>query len=202
MKNHFYSPRRDHFELTAALVPGGGALGGHHRRAGRPFGFAVRALDEAAPTGSGHGEGPPRWARVGRSRPPRPPPLGSGYLGGPRRDSSRLARPPRREVQACGRSLSDGGSGGAMESRGSFGAPLRCRLLFLAACFAVAAAVVAGELGRAGGRRAERAGFGAGGERSSARDCGRTDRRGAGGLVGIVYRNQKLSFRGCIARSA
>ncbi|XP_052528846.1 interleukin-13 receptor subunit alpha-1 [Tympanuchus pallidicinctus] len=32
-----------------------------------------------------------------------------------------------------------------MESRGSFGSPLRYRLLFLAACFAVAAAVVAGE---------------------------------------------------------
>lgn len=41
-----------------------------------------------------------------------------------------------------------------MESGGSFGAPLRCRLLFLAACWAVAA-TAAGERGRAGGRRAE-----------------------------------------------
>lgn len=36
-----------------------------------------------------------------------------------------------------------------MESGGSFGAPLRCRLLFLAACWAVAA-TAAGERGRAG----------------------------------------------------
>uniref|UniRef100_A0A8C9EPH7 Interleukin 13 receptor subunit alpha 1 n=1 Tax=Pavo cristatus TaxID=9049 RepID=A0A8C9EPH7_PAVCR len=42
------------------------------------------------------------------------------------------------------RPRSDGRSGGDMESGGSFGAPLRCRLLFLAACWAVAAAA-AGE---------------------------------------------------------
>lgn len=94
-----------------------------------------------------------------------------------------------------------------MESGGSFGAPLRCRLLFLAACWAVAA-TAAGERGRAGpGGGGQRAGFGAGGERSPSEGCGRTDRRtdGGWGLVGtarFVYRHRMLSFRGCIARSA
>lgn len=68
----------------------------------------ARPLEEAVPAGSRHDERPPRWDRVGRRRPPRPLPLGSGYLGGPRSGSSRLARPPRREVGACGRARTDG----------------------------------------------------------------------------------------------
>lgn len=90
-------------------------------------------------------------AQVGPGWPPPPTEAAPPRLGLPGRAAERLF--PSGPAPATGsgsvRPRSDGRSGGDMESGGSFGAPLRCRLLFLAACWAVAA-TAAGERGRAG----------------------------------------------------
>ncbi|XP_040526916.1 interleukin-13 receptor subunit alpha-1 [Gallus gallus] len=85
-------------------------------------------------------------AQVGPGWPPPPTEAAPPRLGLPGRAAERLF--PSGPAPATGsgsvRPRSDGRSGGDMESGGSFGAPLRCRLLFLAACWAVAA-TAAGE---------------------------------------------------------
>lgn len=161
-------------------------------------------------------------AQVGPGWPPPPTEAAPPRLGLPGRAAERLF--PSGPAPATGsgsvRPRSDGRSGGDMESGGSFGAPLRCRLLFLAACWAVAA-TAAGERGRAGpGGGGQRAGFGAGGERSPSEGCGRTDRRTDGGwglgagwhgplrvptsnaFVSWLHRPKCVSFSGISTRTA
>lgn len=178
----------------------------------------ARPLEEAVPAGSRHDERPPRWDRVGRRRPPRPLPLGSGYLGGPRSGSSRLARPPRREVGACGRARTDG----AEEIwRAAAPSELRCGV---GCCFSPRVGrwqrrlqVNGAGPGRAGGRRAEsrvRCRWGAVPIRGL-REDGPTDgwRLGAGwhgplrvptsnAFVSWLHRPKCVSFSGISTRTA
>lgn len=157
-------------------------------------------------------------AQVGPGWPPPPTEAAPPRLGLPGRAAERLF--PSGPAPATGsgsvRPRSDGRSGGDMESGGSFGAPLRCRLLFLAACWAVAA-TAAGERGRAGGRRAEsrvRCRWGAVPIRGL-REDGPTDgwRLGAGwhgplrvptsnAFVSWLHRPKCVSFSGISTRTA